>query len=362
VNDDRLQIRSGASVSAAMAGAGLALAPAAALGVFNVGLQANRWLAAHEAEAPGWRVELLRALGLSLRPDDALACLVHGLLWALPLFAVSLGAGWLTERVFLRLRGRPGDAALWVITGVFVLALPPAVPLWQAALGSAFAIVFGKEIFGGTGRNVVNPALAGLAFLYLAYPETATGDRIWIPVDGASGATALATAAGGVAGFETSGLRWRDAFLGLEPGAIGETSAAACLLGALLLLHLRLADWRILVGGVAGLIATVLALGALLPDAPLAQLPWHWHLVLGSFAFGLVFLATDPVTAAATRGGRWAYGLLIGFLVVTIRVANPAHREGMIFAVLLANLAAPLLDHAAIRVQGFRGRRRHGQP
>jgi Na+-transporting NADH:ubiquinone oxidoreductase subunit B len=358
VSGDRLQIRSGVSLSAAMAGVGLALVPAASLGVFNVGLQANRWLSAHEAEVPGWRGALLGALGLSVRPDDVLACLAHGLLWVLPLFAVGLGAGWLAEQAFTRLRARPRDAALWVIGSVFVLGLPPAVPLWQAALGSAFAVVFGKEIFGGTGRNVVNPALAGLAFLYLAYPETATGDRIWIPVDGASGATALASAEGGVAGFEASGLRWRDAFLGLEPGAVGETSAAACLLGAVLLLHLRLADWRILVAGVAGLTATALGLGALLPDAPLAQLPWHWHLVLGSFAFGLVFLATDPVTSAATRGGRWLYGLLIGFLVVTIRVANPAHREGMIFAVLLANLTSPLLDHVAIRVQGFWRRRR----
>ena len=351
------QLRGGMRLDAMMAAVLVALIPCALAGLLNAGYQANLWLEAHAPEAPGWRVALLHGLGIPLRSDSIGACFAHGLLWLAPLWAVSFAAGWLWETVFARMRGRPRDAALPVIVSMLVLSLPPAVPLWQVALGASFAVVFGKEIFGGTGRNVVNPAVAGLAFLYLAYPETATGDRIWIPVDGASGATPLASAEQGMEALRASGLVWLDSFLGREPGALGETSAAACALGALWLVHLRLVDWRILAGGVAGLAVTALAfqtLGAGEPSA--AQLPWHWHLVLGSFAFGLVFLATDPVTSAATPGGRWLYGLLIGFLVVTIRVANPAHREGMIFAVLLANLTAPLLDHAAVAARRLRGR------
>jgi Na+-transporting NADH:ubiquinone oxidoreductase subunit B len=341
---------------------GVALMPCALAGLWNTGYQANLWLAANAPAAPGWRVTVLHALGIPTGPESAWACFAHGLLWAAPLFAVSFGAGWLWETLFARVRRRPRDAALGVIVSLFVLCLPAAVPLWQVALGSSFAIVFGKEIFGGTGRNVVNPAVAGLAFLYLAYPESATGDRIWIPVDGASGATPLAAAAQGLEALRATQLGWLDAFWGRKPGALGETSTAACVLGAALLLYLRLADWRILAGGLTGLVASATAFQAFAADAlPMAQLPWYWHLTLGSFAFGLVFLATDPVTSAATPGGRLAYGLLIGFLVVTIRVANPAHREGMIFAVLLANLSAPLLDHAVVRGRAWRGRLRDGR-
>jgi Na+-transporting NADH:ubiquinone oxidoreductase subunit B len=362
VNGETPQLRSGMRLRGMLGAVGIALIPCALVGLWNTGHQANLWLAANAPEAPGWRVEVLRALGIPIAPESLWASLAHGLLWMAPLFAVSLAAGWTWETLFTRVRGRPRDAALYVIVSVFVLSLPAAVPLWQVALGSSFAIVFGKELFGGTGRNVVNPAVAGLAFLYLAYPETASGDRIWIPVDGASGATPLAAARQGVEALRASGLGWLDAFLGRKPGALGETSAAACALGALWLVYLRLADWRILAGGLGGLAATSLAFQGFAADAPsMAQLPWYWHATLGSFAFGLAFLATDPVTSAATPGGRLAYGLLIGFLVVVIRVANPAHREGMIFAVLLANLTAPLLDHAVIRVRAWRRRLRDGR-
>jgi Na+-transporting NADH:ubiquinone oxidoreductase subunit B len=357
---ETVQLRSGMRLGGAMGAVLVALIPCLLAGLWNTGHQANLWLAAHAPETPGWRVALLHTLGIPTRPDAAVACVAHGLLWLAPLFGVSLAAGWAWEALFAGARGRPRDAALFVIVSLFVLSLPPVVPLWQAALGSSFAIVFGKAIFGGTGRNVVNPAVAGLAFLYLAYPETASGDRIWIPVDGASGATPLAAAAEGMGALRAAGVGWLDSFWGRMPGALGETSAAACGLGALVLVYLRLADWRILAGGVAGLAVTALAFAAL-GAAGLAPLPWYWHLTLGSFAFGLAFLATDPVTAAATPGGRWAYGLLIGFLVVTIRLKNPAHREGMIFAVLLANLAAPLLDHAVVSMGAWRRRLRHGR-
>jgi Na+-transporting NADH:ubiquinone oxidoreductase subunit B len=355
---ETVQLRNGMRLGGAMGAVLVALVPCLVAGLWNTGRQANLWLAAHAPEAPGWRVALLRGAGIATSPDSAFACLAHGLLWFAPLFAVSLAAAWAWHELFARVRLRPRDAAFLVIASLFAMSLPAAVPLWQAALGSSFAIVFGKEIFGGTGRNVVNPAVAGLAFLYLAYPETATGDRIWIPVDGASGATPLAAAAQGIDALRATGLDWLDTFWGRKPGALGETSAAACALGALVLVYLRLADWRILAGGVAGLAATSLAFQAL-GAAGAATLPWYWHLTLGSFAYGLAFLATDPVTSAATPGGRWAYGALIGFLVVTIRVANPNHREGMIFAVLLANLAAPLLDHAAARAQLWRAGVRH---
>jgi Na+-transporting NADH:ubiquinone oxidoreductase subunit B len=310
VNGEISQLRSGMRLDGMLGAVLVALIPCLLAGLWNTGHQANLWLAANAADAAGWRVEALRALGIPADPGNAWACLAHGLLWLAPLWAVSFAAGFGWETLFTRVRGRPRDAALYVIVSVFVLSLPAAVPLWQAALGASFAVVFGKEIFGGTGRNVVNPAVAGLAFLYLAYPETASGDRIWIPVDGASGATPLAAAKQGMEALRASGLGWPDAFWGRKAGALGETSAAACVLGALWLVYLRLADWRILAGGVGGLVATSLAFQSFAADAPsMAQLPWYWHLTLGSFAFGLVFLATDPVTSAATPGGRIAYGL-----------------------------------------------------
>ena len=234
--------------------------------------------------------------------------------------------------------------------------------MWQAVVGISFGLVVGMEIFGGTGRYVFHPVLVGLAFLYFTYPASFSGEGVWVGVPGADGTTVLRAASeGGLAALGAGSIRWIDTLVGLEPGALGETSALACLAGGVLLVYARLASWRVLAGGVLGLVITA-ELSNALADAtrPLRGLAWHWHLTTGSFAFGLVFLATDPVTSAVTAAGRWAYGALIGFLVVVVRVFNPAHPEGVMVAILLANVLAPLLDRAVVWRYGLRRRRRLG--
>ena len=205
-------------------------------------------------------------------------------------------------------------------------------------------------MFGGTGKNVLNPALVGRAFLYFAYPAQISGDAVWTAVDGFSGATALGISAiEGMAGIAASGLTWTQAFIGQMQGSIGETSAVACLLGAALLIYARIASWRIILGCFAGLIIPVMLVGLIDSDNPMISMPWHWHIVLGGFAFGAVFMATDPVSAAQTDTGRWIYGVLIGFLTFVIRVINPAFPEGIMLAILFGNVFAPMIDYFVVR-------------
>ena len=218
------------------------------------------------------------------------------------------------------------------------------------AIGISFGVVIGKEVFGGTGKNFLNPALVGRAFLYFAYPAQISGDAVWTAVDGFSGATALGISAiEGMAGIMATGLTWTQAFIGQMQGSIGETSAVACLLGGLFLIYTRIASWRIIAGCFAGLIIPVLLVGFIDSDNPMISMPWHWHIVLGGFAFGAVFIATDPVSATQTETGRWIYGLLIGFITWVIRVINPAFPEGIMLAILFANVFAPMIDYFVVR-------------
>jgi Na+-transporting NADH:ubiquinone oxidoreductase subunit B len=235
---------------------------------------------------------------------------------------------------------------------LFTLTLPPTIPLWQVAIGISFGVVIGKEVFGGTGKNFLNPALTGRAFLFFAYPGDMSGDAVWTAVDGFTGATPLAlAAAGGLPELHAHGITWAQAFLGQIAGSLGETSTLACLLGAGMLVVTRIASWRIMAGVFIGMLGTVLLFNTFgSASNPLTALPWYWHFVLGGYAFGMVFMATDPVTAAMTDAGRWIFGALIGAMVVLIRVANPAFPEGMMLAILFANVFAPLIDHAVVRV------------
>jgi Na+-transporting NADH:ubiquinone oxidoreductase subunit B len=218
------------------------------------------------------------------------------------------------------------------------------------AIGISFGVVIGKEVFGGTGKNFLNPALTGRAFLFFAYPADMSGDAVWTAVDGFSAATPLAAASsGGMSALTQTDITWAQAFLGQMQGSMGETSTLACLLGAVFLIYTGIASWRIMAGVLLGMVATVLLFN-LLGAQPMADVPWYWHLVLGGYAFGLVFMATDPVSAAMTDAGRWVFGLFIGFLVVLIRVANPAFPEGMMLAILFANVFAPLIDYIVVRV------------
>jgi Na+-transporting NADH:ubiquinone oxidoreductase subunit B len=336
----------------------VAALPCVAMALYNTGLQANLVLANGAAMHPGWRASALESLGTGHAAASIWDCVMHGAMHFLPLLSVSLLAGLFAERLFARLRQRtPDHASLAVIALLFSLCLPPTLPLWKAALGSFMGFVVGKEIFGGVGRNFLNPPLTGLAFLYFAYPGALSGSNVWIAIDGVSGATPLAVISeAGVAGIEAAGLRWSTAAIGSVPGAMGGTSPLAAALGAIVLLFAGVASCRILAGGVLGLVLAVWLLQLLGAENPAAGLPWYWHAVTGSFAFGLVFLATDPVSSAATNSGRWIYGTLIGVLVVVIRVANPAHREGVMLAILLGNVAAPLIDQVVARIQIHRWR------
>jgi Na+-transporting NADH:ubiquinone oxidoreductase subunit B len=229
--------------------------------------------------------------------------------------------------------------------------LPATTPLWQVALGISFGVVIGKEVFGGTGKNFLNPALTGRAFLFFAYPAQMSGDAIWTAVDGFSGATALGlAAAGGIDAVMASGITWMDAFLGTIQGSIGETSTLACLIGASFLLYTRIASYRIMLGVLAGMVLTSTLFNFIGSETnPMFATPWYWHAVLGGFAFGAIYMATDPVSAAMTNTGRWIYGGLIGLMVILIRVVNPAFPEGMMLAILFANMFAPLIDYFVVQ-------------
>ena len=338
----------------------IAVLPAALMGMYNIGHQANLTLAAMGLPGEGWRVELLQALQLGVDPGSVTACLLHGALYFLPIYIVTMAAGGLWEVVFAATRNHEVNEGFLVTSMLFALTLPPAIPLWQVALGISFGVVVGKEVFGGTGKNFLNPALVGRAFLFFAYPGEMSGD-VWVAVDGYTGATALALAStGGVEAIQAAGISWTDAFVGNIPGSIGGTSGLACLAGALFLVYTGVASWRIMVSVLLGMVLTTLLFNAVgSPDNPFYEVPWYWHAVLGGYAFGLVFMATDPVSAAMTDTGRWIYGLLIGFMVSLIRVVNPAYPEGMMLAILFGNALAPLIDYGVVRANVKRRARRN---
>jgi len=331
----------------------LAVTPAALVGMYNTGYQANLAMGQLALDiAPGWRGELLELFGIGFSADSIWACFVHGLLYFLPIYLVTLVAGGLWEVLFAAVRNHEVNEGFLVTSMLFSLTLPPTIPLWQVAIGISFGVVIGKEVFGGTGKNFLNPALTARAFLFFAYPGDMSGDAVWTALDGYTGATPLAmAAAGGLPELHTQGITWAQAFLGQISGSLGETSTLACLLGAALLVITRIASWRIMAGVFLGMVGTVLLFNTFGSDAnPMNSLPWYWHFVLGGYAFGMVFMATDPVTASMTDAGRWVYGLLIGVMVTLIRVANPAFPEGMMLAILFANVFAPLIDYAVVRI------------
>jgi Na+-transporting NADH:ubiquinone oxidoreductase subunit B len=296
-----------------------------------------------------WRGLVTNLVGYN--PDSILACMVHGAMYYVPIYLVTLIVGGIWEVLFAIVRGHEVNEGFFVTSMLFSLILPATTPLWQVALGISFGVVIGKEVFGGTGKNFLNPALTGRAFLFFAYPAQMSGDAIWTAVDGFSGATALGlAAAGGIDAVMASGITWMDAFLGTMQGSIGETSTLACLIGASFLLYTRIASYRIMLGVLGGMIFTSTLLNFIGSETnPMFATPWYWHAVLGGFAFGAIYMATDPVSAAMTNTGRWIYGILIGLMVILIRVVNPAFPEGMMLAILFANMFAPLIDYFVVQ-------------
>lgn len=323
--------------------------PAMFFGMWNVGYQANLAFAAQPdllAAQTGWRFEALRHLA-GFDPSSVWHNLLGGALWFVPIYAVTFAVGGFWEVLFATIRRHEVNEGFFVTSVLFALTLPPTIPLWLVALGISFGVVLGKEVFGGTGKNFINPALAGRAFLFFAYPAFISGDAVWNVVDGYAGATALSqAAAGGVQALPAHGLSWMDAFLGFMPGSVGETSTLAILLGGGALLVMRIAAWRIVAGVMLGMVALSTLFNWIgSASNPMFAMPWYWHLVLGGYAFGMMFMATDPVSAAMTNAGKWAFGILIGVMVVMIRVINPAFPEGMMLAILFGNLFAPLIDY-----------------
>ncbi len=290
----------------------------------------------------------------------------YGILKVIPLYLVSYIVGLAIEFTSAQIRGHEVNEG-YLVSGMLIpLIVPVDVPLWMLAIAVAFAVIIGKEVFGGTGMNIWNPALLCRAFLFFSYPSKMSGDTIWTGgltrymaegtafqsgnglVDAFSGATPMVYAgADGVQGLANAGTSFMDMFIGTIPGAVGETSVIAILLGAIVLIWTGVASWKIMVSSVLGALA-IGGLCNLIGGTPYMELPAYYHLVMGGFAFGTVFMATDPVTSAQTETGKWIYGFLIGALTVTVRLFNPGYVEGMMLAILLMNTFAPLIDHYVI--------------
>lgn len=339
----------------------LAVTPCLLVGLWNTGFQANAALTAIGAEAvPGWRGAIMAFVGAGHNPGSLYDNVLHGSLYFLPIYAVTMAVGGFWEVLFASVRNHEVNEGFFVTSMLYALILPASIPLWQVALGISFGVVIGKEIFGGTGKNFLNPALVGRAFLYFAYPVQLSGDTVWTPVDGFSGATPLGIGAiEGMQGIRDTSITWAQAAAGQIQGSIGETSLVACLVGAAFLIYTGIASWRIMLAVVVGLVVPALLFADPASSNPMLTMPWHWHLALGGFAFGAVFMATDPVSAPDTIAGHWVFGLLIGALTFVIRVINPAFPEGIMLAILLGNIFAPIIDYVVIRLNVRRRARRH---
>lgn len=348
VTKNASHVRDGIDLKRVMITVWVAAFPAMFFGMWNVGFQANTIMAdigmAAQEGWRGWFIGLLAGYDASSLWDN----LVHGAAYFLPIYIVTFIAGGFWEVLFAAIRGHEVNEGFFVTSILFALTCPPDLPLWMVAMGISFGVVIGKEVFGGTGKNFLNPALTGRAFLFFAYPAYMSGDMVWTAVDGYTGATMLSVAASeGVAAVEQS-MTWTQAFIGTMQGSIGETSTLAILIGGALLLITRIASWRIVTGVLAGSAALSLLLNNIESSNPMFNLPFYWHWVIGGFAFGAIFMATDPVSASMTDTGKFWFGALIGVMVILIRVVNPAFPEGMMLAILFANLFAPLIDHFVV--------------
>jgi len=352
VTKGKTHVRDGIDLKRMMIFVWLATFPAMFYGMYNTGVQANDAIALGLSAFDSWRTDILNILGIVTGTGAGVVDnFFFGAMYFLPIYAVTFIVGGFWEVLFATVRKHEVNEGFFVSSILFALIVPATMPLWQVALGITFGIVVAKEIFGGTGRNFMNPALAGRAFLFFAYPTSISGDAVWTAVDGFSGATSLSLAAqGGLDAVSQSGLTWMDAFLGNMQGSIGEVSTLAILIGGVFIVITGIASWRIIGGVLIGMIALSSLFNMIGSDTNnMFALPWYWHLVMGGFAFGMVFMATDPVSASFTDKGKWAYGLLIGVMVVLIRVVNPAFPEGMMLAILFANLFAPLFDYFVVQ-------------
>ncbi|MCA9127499.1 MAG: NADH:ubiquinone reductase (Na(+)-transporting) subunit B [Planctomycetales bacterium] len=358
----------------------IALIPCVFMAMWNTGYQANaaiqRMLDAGLEPSFDWHESIHSLFKLGHNPGNFFDNLIYGATFFLPIYIVCMTAGGVCEVIFSTIRGHEVNEGFLVTGLLFPLTLPPDIPLWQVAVGIMFGVVIGKEIFGGTGRNFLNPALTARAFLYFAYAGQISGDKVWTAakyvkdgvVDGYSAATALGRLGqltpqdvdklGGVmesveqisTSAGNQAISWPSAFLGTIPGSMGETSTLACLIGAAILIAAGIGSWRIMAGVCIGAVAFSSLLYAVGSETnPMFHVPPWWHLVLGGFAFGTVFMATDPVSASMTEAGKWFYGGLIGAMTILIRAINPAFPEGIMLAILFGNVFAPLIDYFVVQ-------------
>ena len=322
--------------------------PTMFFGMWNIGFQANSIMAdmgmASQEGLRGLFIGLLAGYDATSIWDN----MIHGAAYFFPIYATTFLVGGFWEVLFASVRGHEVNEGFFVTSVLFALCCPPDLPLWMVAVGISFGIVIGKEIFGGTGKNFLNPALTGRAFLYFAYPAYMSGDMVWTAVDGYTGATMLSVAATDGVSALSQTATWMESFIGTIHGSIGETSTLAILMGAVVLMTMKIASWRIILGVLVGSAVVSLLFNSIESTNPMFALPFYWHWVIGGFAFGAIFMATDPVSASMTNTGKYLYGLLIGIMVILIRVVNPAFPEGMMLAILFANLFAPLIDHYVV--------------
>ena len=360
-----VHVRDGLDLKRMMITVVAALVPCLLMALYNTGYQANLAISQGAKPVEAWQVDILLMLmggaEAAFNPTSAFANFMHGAVWFVPVIAVTGIVGGHIEMAFAIVRKHEINEGFLVTMFLFPLVVPPTIPLWQVGVGIAFAVILAKEAFGGTGMNVLNVALMGRAFLFFAYPADISGDKPWYAVDGLasgigsidglSGATYLAGAAAGSLDWASSelavgGTAWMDAFYGFVPGSMGETSALACLIGAAILIATGIGSWRTMLGVTVGTALMVLLLNGIGSETnPAFSMPLMWHFVVGGWAFGTVFMATDPVTSAFTHKGKLIYGFGIGLMVVLVRVINPAYPEGMMLAILFMNMFAPFIDH-----------------
>ncbi len=325
-----------------------ALIPAVIMALYNTGYQSNLAISGiADYEAASWQQQFFIWMGLEFDAASILSNMILGALYFFPLYLVTLAVGGFWEVLFAVIRKHEVNEGFFVTSLLFPLILPPDIPYWQVAFGISFGVVIGKEVFGGVGMNILNPALTGRAFLFFAYPIQISGDKVWMAVDGLSQATPLAQLADTTMNLSYS---WWNSFIGLIPGSMGETSTLAILIGALILIVTGIGSWRIMLSVLVGMVLMSLTFNMIgsSTNSMFAVTP-QWHLVLGGFAFGAVFMATDPVSAALTQKGKYYYGFFIGILVVMVRVVNPAFPEGMMLAILFMNVFSPIIDRFVIK-------------
>ncbi|WP_320171157.1 NADH:ubiquinone reductase (Na(+)-transporting) subunit B [Maridesulfovibrio sp.] len=328
-----------------------ALIPCFYMAMWNTGYQANSALAAMGLQAgTGWRWSVMGMFGLAANPESFGANVILGALYFFPIYIVCNIAGGFWETLFAVVRKHEINEGFLVTGSLIPLIVPPHIPLWQVALATSFGVVIGKEIFGGTGKNILNPALLARAFLFFAYPGQISGNGVWVAVDGYSGATPLALASGGGINAVMAKYSWWDCFIGTIPGSLGETSTLACLIGGVVLIITGIASWRIMVSILAGAFTMAVVFNAVgSATNPMMTVSPLWHLVMGGLAFGMVYMATDPVSSSMTPKGQFYYGALIGIMIILIRTVNPAYPEGVMLAILFGNVFAPIIDYFVMR-------------